>query len=901
MPERPPTHLARDTRFRGVGVAVLILLFGLLGTWWLATYFRSSSEQEARREFDVVCNEIRGKIAERLQAHEQVLRSGAAFLEHVGGINRDDWRRFTQRQQFDQYLPGIQGVGFSLLIPRERLAEHISEMRAQGFADYRVTPEGDRDPYSSIVYLEPFDPRNRRAFGYDMFSEPVRRMAMERARDENAAALTGKVILVQETDEDVQAGTLMYLPIYRQDMSLATVEERRAALVGWVYSPYRMRDLMRGILGDWERARDQRLRLEVFDGDGAAPESLLYDSGAEGAAAVQAADGLVVQRPILSAGRQWTLRFLRTGERFALFDDLRARIVLPAGSIVSLLLAGLFFSLQNTRVKAMRLAGELTAELQTAHDKLEQRVLERTRQLQQANERREAILESISDAFFATDDHLVVTYVNRAAERMLGRPREELVGRSLLDAFPEARGTLFEARYREAIATRTFMNFEVQLDAASLKDWYDVRVYPSAEGVSVFLQVTTERKRAEAQRDLLETQRRQIQKTESLSRMAGAIAHHFNNQLHAMLIGLDMARHDAASAPAAQEALDAVTQSANKAAEVSSLMLTYLGQTHGRRVPQDLSSTCRGVLDALRATLPGGLVLETDLPEPGPTIAANVAQLQQVIKNLMTNAIEAMVGGKGVVRVRVNTIASASLSDRIRFPADWRPRDPVYALLEVSDSGCGIAAEDLDRIFDPFFTRKFTGRGLGLPVVLGFVRAHDGVVVVESEPGRGSHFALWLPLTSQAVPQPAASPLPVSSTPGDDRARALLIIEDDLAVRTLVVASLRKCGLTVFEAADGVEALEVYRAHAKQIGCVLCDLTMPRMNGWETMAALRKLSPRLPIVLSSGYNEAHALDGHNEAQPQAFLSKPYEVGTLLNMIGRFLPLPPQIYLRNPRG
>ena len=167
----------------------------------------------ARREFDFACHEIGFRVEDRLQDHEQILRSGVALFAATEKVTRAEWRAFVQHLQVENQLPAIQGIGYTVFLPPQRLAQHIQEIRQEGFPDYRVWPEGERAVYSSIIYLEPFTNRNLRAFGYDMLSEPVRRTALERARDENTAALTGKVKLVQETSTDVQAGTLMFVPV----------------------------------------------------------------------------------------------------------------------------------------------------------------------------------------------------------------------------------------------------------------------------------------------------------------------------------------------------------------------------------------------------------------------------------------------------------------------------------------------------------------------------------------------------------------------------------------------------------------------------------------------------------------------------------------------------------------
>jgi CHASE1-domain containing sensor protein len=204
-------------------------------------------ERTAESAFIFRSDEIRDVIANRIDDHARILLSGAALFNASDMVTREGWRIFTQTLKVEKQLPGIQGFGFSLLIPRAELTRHIQEIRSEGFPEYNVWPSDDREIYSSIIYLEPFSNRNLWAFGYDMFSEPVRREVMERARDTNSAALSGKVVLVQENNEEIQAGTLMFVPVYHKGMPTDSVEQRRAAIYGWVGSPYRMNDLIQGI------------------------------------------------------------------------------------------------------------------------------------------------------------------------------------------------------------------------------------------------------------------------------------------------------------------------------------------------------------------------------------------------------------------------------------------------------------------------------------------------------------------------------------------------------------------------------------------------------------------------------------------------------------------------------
>ena len=348
-------------------LAWAVLCTGLMATAVVSLYVKADVETDARSQFESSGNEINLRIAARMAAHAQVLRSAAALFDANDGVTRQAWQAFTARQKVAEYLPGIQGIGFALVIPRDRLAAHVQEIRRQGFADYNVRPAGERETYTSIIYLEPFSGRNLRAFGYDMFSEPVRRTAMERARDLDLAVLSGKVTLVQETDRDVQFGTLMYVPVYRKGLPTATPDQRRAALYGWVYSPYRMNDLMQGILSKTDLAADKPIRLEVFDGQQVAPETLLYDSqvtGKPGATtnAPQAGRRLV---SIIKADR-WQLRLTRKVEWS---NYLSVATVLGGGTTISLLLFGLFRSRRNTWFRAQQLAEQLTVDLRESEEK----------------------------------------------------------------------------------------------------------------------------------------------------------------------------------------------------------------------------------------------------------------------------------------------------------------------------------------------------------------------------------------------------------------------------------------------------------------------------------------------------------------------------------------------------
>ncbi|ARU21628.1 acyl-CoA synthetase [Ralstonia solanacearum] len=224
---------SRLNRIRAIGLVVATFMLGFGVTAWM---WRAASQQGyevARQEFEFQVKQARAAIQRRMAAYEQVLRGGVGLFAATDHVRRSDWRAYVNALDVDAQYPGIQGVGFAQRVMPDELAAHTSAMRSQGFPQYSVRPSGERNEYGVVVYLEPFDWRNQRAFGYDIFSEPVRHDTMVRARDTGKAAVTGRITLVQETVQGMQHGFLMCLPVYRKHVSLDNIEQRRTALIGY--------------------------------------------------------------------------------------------------------------------------------------------------------------------------------------------------------------------------------------------------------------------------------------------------------------------------------------------------------------------------------------------------------------------------------------------------------------------------------------------------------------------------------------------------------------------------------------------------------------------------------------------------------------------------------------------
>jgi PAS domain S-box-containing protein len=405
-----PAQRSRASRLGRGGALVLAVAALALGATFVAwRESRLGTQRELHDYFDYRVRDALVRIEQRMAAYHQVLR-GAHGVFSTSPVTRREFARYVAVLRVDRNFPGIQGVGFAVVVAPADLSQHVASVRAEGFPDYRVWPEGARERYTSIIYLEPFAGRNLRAFGYDMYTEAIRREAMDLACDRDDVAISGKVRLVQETDEQPQAGFLMYVPIFNvgpaaPSRTFTDPATRRSAVAGWVYAPFRMNDLMAGILG--EQGND--LDLAVYDGDGTASQALMFDNTPEREHRT-GDSAITTTRRVDVGGHRWTLVIGSRPSLEARLGPGNARSVLAGGVFISVLLAALTFTL----VKGNRT--------------LEARVSERTAELAESEEKYRVVFnnELAAICIFELDSYRFVD-VNRAFETMYGWSRDELL------------------------------------------------------------------------------------------------------------------------------------------------------------------------------------------------------------------------------------------------------------------------------------------------------------------------------------------------------------------------------------------------------------------------------------------------------------------------------------------
>jgi signal transduction histidine kinase/DNA-binding response OmpR family regulator len=329
-----------------VGPWVVVVL-GLLLTWQLWLAESRFSERELQAEFEARVQDGSNRVQLRMDSYQQVLRGVAGLLSADRDVDREAFRVYVDALGLAERYPGIQGVGFNARVPAAAREAHVQSVRRSGVPDYDIRPPGERDPYTAIVYIEPFAGRNLRALGFDTYSEPIRREAMDRAWTTGQGALTGRLTLVQETTQDVQAGVLMFLPLYPTGTPLGSEAARRETLRGWISGVFRMNDLMAGILG----ARRDDVAIRIFDGAREAADTLLYDSD-RAAPPSDAAPRFATRRVIQVAGRPWTMAFHSTPAFEARLQTGSARWVAVGGVLGTVLLALMVRLLARGRERA---------------------------------------------------------------------------------------------------------------------------------------------------------------------------------------------------------------------------------------------------------------------------------------------------------------------------------------------------------------------------------------------------------------------------------------------------------------------------------------------------------------------------------------------------------------------
>jgi PAS domain S-box-containing protein len=821
---------------------LLVGLLSLAVTAWLWQHERQTAQRDMRSNFDFGLRQTATRIEERLVGYEQMLRGARGLFEASDRVSPDGFAQYVAALTSGAGFAGLRTIAYAPLLSGEAVSAFESSQRAAGSAGFVVQPPSTRDVVVPVAYAAPAADVLVGALGDDLWSDPVRRAAMLQARDSGHAAITPQLRPDPAHVGRAESGVLLVMPLFAKGQPHDSVAARRIQGSGWVVASFRVEDLMASLYGENAPGLDIRL----YDGVEVNEARRLYpvEGGPAPAAAIAGSarpPRFEAQEYIAIAGHTWTLS-VRSGPVFEQrYGNDSAQIIASAGGVLSGVLALLTWLLVTGRDRANSAARQMT------------------RQLRDSAERYRRMVDTADEGIWLVDSNGLTTFVNPKLQQLLGCAEADLLGRRWTDFMDDADRAGFVGAGHQPLPQQRARHPDVRFRRQDGGDlWASLSTSPILDesgqyaGALTMVTDTSEHKRSELDRTRLEGQLRQSQKMEAIGTMAGGIAHDFNNILAAILGNAALVRQD----------LDAGHPTATRLAQISQAgergrSLVQQIAAFSRQQPQQLAvQALQPVLDEaarlLRSTLPAGVDLVLHLPGAPLWVNADATQLQQVLLNLCTNAWHAMDEGSGHIRVSLETVqldspGAAGLG--LAAPGG-------FAHLQVSDDGRGMDEATRLRIFEPFFTTKPVGKGtgLGLSVVHGIVAAHGGVISVHSQPGHGSCFALYLPLTAPPAPLTVLAD-PAAAVPAAPRGQGqhVLYVDDDPVMGALVQALLARAGYRVSFTEDPRAALDLACASDDPVDLLVTDYNMPGLSGLDLVRELQRRRPGLPVVLSSGY------------------------------------------------
>jgi two-component system cell cycle sensor histidine kinase/response regulator CckA len=876
------------------------LLVGVLGTVisgvGTGLVWRSQQADMGQR-FDRQVETRLRVFDERMGRCEDRLFALRMLFESAPEVSRLEYRRVVE--ELIDRLPGIQAFQWIPVVREEERERFEAQARAEGFADYQISepdpaapgrlrPAGRRPLYCPVYFSEPVV-TNQPVLGYDLLSGPLAPF-LASATDSGKAVGTSKLQLLPGLPARAVMGVLA---VYDPRQPNRTPEERRAALRGYVQLVCDIDTLVRtAVTGNRKTGFD----LMLLDATNPTPEGIMTFLPAE-----LRTEPIPRPPPARFTGplarnfldhigqKEWIIACRPSPEWLAQNTSWYPGAVLLIGLLIT---GGIVRALASANLRTRIVAREVEARTRELSD-LNGSYAEEIRQRRQVEEvlARErtllrTLLDTLPEQIYVKDTagrYLLTNEANRRLRQL--RSTEEVVGKTVFDLVSPEHAARYDADDRQVITTgQAILNRE---EPGRFADGADrvllTSKLPLRDGagqiiglVGITRDITGE-KRAGQEKEQLTRRLQETQKLESLGVLAGGVAHDFNNILTSVLGYASLTRLELEGHPAAAAHLEQIEQAALRAAELCKQMLAYSGRGHFVVQQVNLSRLVEEALPLLQVSFSKRITLRQDLERDLPAVIADVTQIRQIIMNLVINAADAIGEPGGGIHLATGVMqADRAYLDRAYLsPAI---AEGAYVYLEVRDNGCGMRPETLARIFEPFFSTKFTGRGLGLAAVLGIVRGHGGAIRVDSEPGEGTTFRLLLPAAlGQALPA-AREPAPVH--PGWRGQGTVLVVDDEENVREVSARILEALGFSAVLAVDGEDALNLIARRPGPFVAVLLDLTMPRMDGAETFARLQRFRPGLPVLLMSGYSEQEAVGRFTGAGFAGFIQKPFHMQEL---------------------
>ena len=910
----------KRSRRRRALLPYLILLVGLGFTAVVYYYFSKLTYEQDQSRFQKNVQELQDRVRLKIATSITLLRAGTGLFAASDQVAPAEFYRFVERLDLPGNYPGIQGIGYSRSFKRTEMDAVVQRMRTTVHEDFSVWPEGARDEYTAIVYLYPRGNHNEKAIGYDMFADPVRRQAMEKARDTAGPAASGRVRLVQETDGEEQRGFLIYVPVYRNNASTNSVDDRRKALVGYVYSPYRISDFLGPITAS---AND--VSLVVYDGDEARDDNLLHGARNEPAPGDRRFTSEV---RLAVAGRPWTLSYAIKPS----FERGSSRPLLKYTIIIGVLLSFLFFAVTRAEVRARSRAEEWADEVrgsQTAIGEANQRaLLEYVRLLERISSLAQVLgtarelstifrgLREFTTVSVPCDGFFVSLYDSlrdvRTACYGWGDGKEfdvsELPPMPVTSAGPNSRAV----RTGEVIITRNYMQATrgrpsviVGPDNGLRPDsslavpmavmgriigTIEVQSYKSdayqPEHVTAMSMAANLTAVAIENVRLLKLERSAREHAEESNRLKdeflATVSHELRTPLTAILGWARLLESGGLDSQVTQQAIDTIWRNAKAQAQIVDDILDVsriiTGNLYMDLHPTEVAPVVRNAINVVRPTADAkGIRIEAQIDNLPATVAGDANRLQQVIWNLLSNAVKFTNNG-GRVLVKVSQ-ANAAVE------------------ISVTDTGQGIAREFLPYVFDRFSqadsttTRHHGGLGLGLAIARHLVEIHGGTIRAQSRgAGEGATFTITLPLLVTAKNGEMASISDKSLPPAPQLLAGVnvLLVDDDSDTLSLMATALKRRQANVTAVSSAGEAIQAIREQRPDV--LVSDIAMPGEDGYGLIEKVRSLengdTQEIPAVAITAYAKDEDRERALSSGFQIYLAKPIELTELVSVVAR---------------
>ncbi|MFW5887369.1 MAG: CheR family methyltransferase, partial [Bacteriovoracia bacterium] len=494
---------------------------------------------------------------------------------------------------------------------------------------------------------------------------------------------------------------------------------------------------------------------------------------------------------------------------------------------------------------------------------------------------REDLLMSISDGFFSLDNNLDILYFNQAAGEILEKIPESVMGKNILEVFPEAKNSYIMQMYEKALREKISMRFENYFPPH--KKWYQIRVYPRHNGISVFFRDTTKEKQDQEERKKLENDLNQTQKLTSIGTLAGGIAHEFNNILAAIMGYSELSLHFSKKGKDHTNHLENIINVSKRARNLIQEILTFSRKVDVQMRNINVNDEIKKITQLVENIFPKSISIELNLEENIGFIYADPTQLEQILLNLSTNARDAMPeGGKVTIcsqKAILKDVLVGSQTDRIG--------NNEYIKISVSDEGVGIDENTKERIFDPFFTTKDVGMGtgLGLSIVYGIVKRHGGRIKCHTAINKGTTFEVFFPVVSKNPSQNTKSTINRVPVGGNE---TIFLIDDEKDLLIIEDSFLTEAGYKVLATQGGVSAIKAMKQYQFNIDLVIIDLNMPEMSGKQCLQQILKFMPNVKVLLVSGQGESFDEQEFQGLQHSGFLAKPFDRVEFLNKVRTIL-------------